>query len=75
MTVTGSAEEELVVSTPPVDLFKELLDELLSPLGEPRNRARKPEPDGQVLFCPYCGGKLAVADARFCNACGKALKI
>lgn len=73
----GSAEEELVVSTPPVDLFKELLDELLSPLGEPRSRARKPdrEPDGQVLFCPYCGGKLAVADARFCNACGKALKI
>lgn len=71
-----SAEEELVVSTPPVGLFQELLDELLSPLGEPRSRPSKSdtEPDGQVLFCPFCGGKLAVADARFCNACGKALR-
>lgn len=68
--------EKVLLATPTVSLCQELLDELLSPLGEPTGGEQKagPEPSAKVLFCPYCGGKLAVADARFCNVCGKQLK-
>ncbi len=80
--------QEVLLSTPTVALAQDLLDELLCPLGEPRKVPKKLRSSGkgkkasrasgaespQVLFCPYCGGKLAVADARFCNSCGKQLK-
>jgi hypothetical protein len=69
--------EQILLSTPSVSLCQELLDELLSPVGEPAGESKKADRGpvvAEVLFCPYCGGKLAVADARFCNSCGKALK-
>ena len=66
---------EVLLSTPAADLCQELLDELLIPVGEPSKAAKSSESTAtQVLFCPYCGGKLAVLDARFCNCCGKQLK-
>jgi hypothetical protein len=66
-------QPEVLMTTPTVQQAQDLLDELLVPIGTPkplsvqRHQARPPA----AHFCPYCGGKLAVTDARFCNCCGQ----